>query len=821
MFRRDAARCAVDGADRLVGALLALVVILAPAVTFFAASSAASADQRHGAQAQIRALIGQMTLDEKLSFVSPTADPAGFGEAGYIPGVPRLGIPSLRLTDGPAGVRLLNEPGASTALPAPIELASSFDDQLARQYGQVLGLDTRALGQDVVLGPMTNIIRVPFGGRNFETFSEDPLLAAHMAAGEVQGIQSQGAIATVKHYAENNQENNRTGVDVQVGEQALRQIELPAFKAAVDAGAGAVMCAYNSVNGRHSCSNDILLNQILKTEWGFRGWVMSDWGASQAPTDILAGLDQEMLNLGVNPPHFTTQLKAAIQAGTIPESALDSAVARILGQMQRFGLLAGAATDRPQRDPGAEAKVAQSVAEHGAVLLKNSDGALPLGASDRTIAVIGPTGKTPKVGGGGSAHVIPASAASPLDAITQRAGPGTSVAYATGIDTTGAPIPASALSPAPPFDATGSAMVNPGPPLAYNGTLTVPTDGDYTFVFSPPTYGPLSIDGRGLLFCILEACSGTVHLTAGQHTISVVGINAGTTPAPMRLTWITPEAAAQAKADAVALAKQVQTPIVFAYDDETEGVDRSTLSLPAHQDDLISAVADANPNTIVVLNTGSSITMPWLNKVRAVLDMYYPGENGAEATARLLFGDVNPSGKLTQTFPASDTQTSFAGNPLAYPGVNNEEHYSEGIYIGYRWYDENNVTPLFPLGYGRSYTSFAYRDLKESPHGAGVKVKFRLTNVGHRAGADVAQAYLGPSPDSTLPQAVRALAGYEKVFLQPGETRWVTLTIPAQQLESWDPASHRWQLGTGPRSVWVGDSSADLPLHTTLYVRAH
>ena len=821
MFLWDAASCVASGSHRSLRTRFALVVILAVAMTAFATAANASAARGQVRQAQVRALIGQMTLDEKLSFVSPTADPAGFGEAGYIPGVPRLGIPPLRLTDGPAGVRLLSKPGSTTALPAPIELASSFDDQLARQYGQALGLDTRALGQDVVLGPMTNIIRVPFGGRNFETFSEDPLLAGHMAANEVTGIQSQGAIATVKHFAENNQENNRSSVDVQVGEQALRQIELPPFKAAVDAGAGAVMCSYNSVNGTHSCSNDILLNQIVKTEWGFRGWVMSDWGATQATTDILAGLDQEMLNLGVNPPHLTTALKAAIQAGTIPESALDNAVARILGQMQRFGLLDGAATHRPQRNPAAEAKVAQSVAEQGAVLLKNSDRALPLGAGDRSIAVIGPTGKTPKVGGGGSAHVIPASAASPLDAITQRAGPGTSVRYATGIDTTGVPIPASWLSPAPPFDATGSVTVNPGPPLSYNGTLTVPTDGDYTFVFSPPTYGPLSIDGQQLQFCILEACSGTVHLTAGQHTISVVGINAGTVPAPMRLTWITPEAAAQAKADAVAMAKQVQTPIVFAYDDESEGVDRSTLSLPAHQDDLISAVADANPNTIVVLNTGSSITMPWLNKVRAVLDMYYPGENGAEATARLLFGDVNPSGKLTQTFPTSDTQTSFAGNPLAYPGVNNEEQYSEGIYVGYRWYDKNNLRPLFPFGYGLSYTSFAYRDLKESQHGDGVTVKFRLTNVGRQAGADVAQAYVGPSPDSALPQAVRALAGYKKVLLQPGETRWVTITVPAQQLESWDSGTHRWQLGTGPRSVWVGDSSVNLPLHTTVDVRAH
>ena len=326
----------------LLVALLALALLVAATAT----ASAAPAKTAHGWSAKrVQQLIRTMTLDEKLSFVSGRSDPEGMGEAGYIPGVPRLGIPPLRLTDGPAGVRLLNKTG-STALPAPVALASSFDDQLARQYGAVLGRDTRAFGQDVILGPMTNIIRVPFGGRNFETFSEDPLLSEHMTASEVQGIQSQGAIATVKHYAENNQEDNRMGVDVNVDEQTLRQIELPPFQAAVDAGVGAVMCAYNSVNGQHACSHNELLNNILKTEWGFQGSVMSDWGATHATTDILAGLDQEMFNIGVQPAHMAADLKAAIQGGTIPESALDRAVSRILGQMQRFGLLDGAATDR-------------------------------------------------------------------------------------------------------------------------------------------------------------------------------------------------------------------------------------------------------------------------------------------------------------------------------------------------------------------------------------------------------------------------------------------------------------------------------------------
>jgi beta-glucosidase len=232
-------------------------------------------------------------------------------------------------------------------------------------------------------------------------------------------------------------------------------------------------------------------------------------------------------------------------------------------------------------------------------------------------------------------------------------------------------------------------------------------------------------------------------------------------------------------------------------------------------------VADANPNTIVVLNAGSSVTMPWLGRVKAVLDTYYPGQNGAEATARLLFGDVNPSGKLTQTFPASEDQTSFAGDPLAYPGVGDEEHYSEGIYVGYRWYDKNRITPLFPFGHGLSYTSFAYRNAKASVHERGLKVKVTVTNTGRRTGAEVAQAYVGPSPDLAMPQAVRSLAGYDKVTLAPGESRRLTINVPAKQLRSWNATTQSWELGTGMRTVWVGSSSADLPLEATVRIKGH
>ena len=762
-------------------------------------------------------LISQMTLDEKLSFVEGSVDPQGLGEAGYIPGVPRLGIPPLRLTDSPDGVRLTG--GTATAMPAPVALAAAFDPGLAATYGRTIGTEARALQQDVLLGPMVNIIRVPQGGRNFEAFSEDPLVNATTAAAEITGIQSAGEIATVKHFAANNQENNRTAVDANIDEQTLHQVELPAYQAAVEAGVGAVMCSYNSVNGTHSCSNTDLLNSILKTQWQFNGWVVSDWGATHATTDILAGLDQDMYNIGSQSnTYFSSDLKTAITNSTIPESALDNSVARILGEMQRFGLLDGAATRRPALNLAADALTAQSVAEQGAVLLKNSGNALPLTGSSGSIALIGPAAATAKVDGGGSAAVTPPSAESPLAAITSRAGSSASVQYVPGLDTTGVAIPATALSPAPSFDTSG-ATLQPGQTIFYGGTITVPTSDTYTFSIATPLgYGALAIDGTPIATSIEDTQNGSIQLTAGVHSITFFATPLTSAPITVHLNWITPDMAATARAAAVAVAKTVQTPIVFASDDETEGSDRANLTLPADQDKLIAAVAAANPNTIVVLDVGSAVTMPWLGNVKAVLDMWYPGENGAQATAALLYGDVNPSGRVTQTFPASDSVTPIAGNPNAYPGVNNEEAYSEGIYVGYKWYDKTGNTPLFPFGYGLSYTTFAFSHLhaNSGPHPS---VEFTVTNTGNRAGQEVAQVYVGPSPNVTEPQAVRQLVAYAKVSLRPGESRRVIIQIDPQQLSYWNISTHAWALGTGTRSLWVGSSSADLPLQATITVR--
>ncbi|WP_432537000.1 glycoside hydrolase family 3 C-terminal domain-containing protein [Kineococcus arenarius] len=778
----------------------------------------------------VATLLSQMTLDEKIGMVHGGAeDPEAVGAAGYLPGVPRLGIPELRLADGPAGVRVAE---AATALPAPAALASSFDDTLARQFGEVIGRDGRALGVDVLLSPMTNNIRVPTAGRNFETFGEDPLLASRTVGAEVAGIQSQGLIATIKHYAANNQEQNRMDVDVRVDEQTLQEIELPAFQAAVDAGAGSVMCAYNQLGGVHACENEDLLTTILREQWGFEGWVMSDWGATQSTEAITAGLDMEM----PRGTYFGEPLREAILAGEIPEAALDTSVGRILTQMERVGLLAADPAPRPERDPAGAAQVAQQVAEAGAVLLKNDRNALPLASgADADIAVIGPTAKTPVVTGGGSSRVLPESAAAPIDAITARAGTGADVGWSVGEDLEGVLIPAEALSTAP-LQRTGEDAVPAGEALDYAATVTAPEDGTYTLSLQTTGAGArVSVDGEevlstrsqfgaagGSLIATADGWTNDTHyveLEAGTtHELTVTG-EAGDESLQARLHWVTPSARERTVQEAADAARSAETAVVFAYDEGTEGVDRSSLSLPGTQDELIAAVAAANPNTVVVLNTGAAVTMPWVSSVRAVLETWYPGQEGAEATARLLFGDVSPSGKLSQTFPVSEDVTPVAGDLLRYPGVDGQQVYSEGIDVGYRWYDAVGAESLFPFGHGLSYTSFEYGDLRVQDREGRIEVAFTVTNAGERAGAEVPQVYVGPSSELTQDQAVKSLVGYEKVALAPGQSRRLSIVVEDRWLSSWAIDDDTWELGTGPRDLWVGTSSADLALHDTVDVR--
>lgn len=778
-------------------------------------------------------LLARLTLDEKVSLLHGATDPESLGQAGHVPGVPRLGIPPLRLADGPAGIRVRR---TATALPAPVMLAAAFDPGLARAYGRVIGREGRALGQDVLLSPMANLIRTPYAGRNFETFSEDPLLTADLVAEEIRGIQAEGLVATVKHFALNNQERDRTKVDVRAGEQTQHETELRAFEAAVAAGAGAVMAAYNKVDGVHAAENATLLTAILRDRWGFDGWVMSDWNAAYTTGPALAaGLDMEM----PGGSRYGAALRDAVRAGRIEEAAVDRSVRRILSVRERFGLL-DATPSRPARDAASGARLALRVATAGATLLRNERGALPLtDRAARSLAVIGPTATVPFVSGGGSAHVVPDAAAKPLDTIRARAGEEGSVAYALGEDLFGRPLPP--LSPAVDLEGVDVAA---GATWTRTVTLTATDPDEWTFLvhYSGPR-PTVTLDGtelfpvkQGITEYFVGGLLGrapdglhvrrtTLPLAAGPHELTVTA-QGGPAGQRFRLRAVTGATRAADLAEAVRVARAAHSVVLFAYEDATEGQDRVSLALPGRQEALVEAVTAANARTTVVLNTSSAVTMPWLERTAAVLQMYYPGQEGAAATTAVLFGDADPGGRLTQTFPAAEDRHPTAGNPRRYPGVDGVEEYSEGVHVGHRWYEAQGVTPLFPFGHGLSYTTFRYEDLTvgtgAETGAGGIDVTFTVRNTGRRDGVEVAQVYVGPSPDLTalgIDQPRSALAGYRRLELAAGERRRVTVHVTARTLSSWDTARHDWLLGTGRRTVRVGASSADPGLTVGVEVR--
>ena len=794
---------------------------------------------------RVDSLMRAMTLDEKLSLLHGTFDPdpaVGLNSAGYMSGVPRLGIPPLRLTDGTAGIRTS---APATALPAPVALAAAFNPELARRYGAVMGSEGLARNQDVLLAPMINIVRVPQAGRNFESLGEDPFLAGRIVADEVLGIQGAGLIATVKHYAANNFERDRQSVDVHVDERTLHEIYLPAFEAAVRAGAGSVMCSYNLVNGAHACENAELLNDILRTRFAFGGWVMTDWFAAHGLEALKAGLDQEMPGFNIGPRStnwFGDSLKAAVQAGRIPQAAVDQAVHRILGQMDRMGLLTGQPRARPSIDTLANAALARDVAGGGAVLLKNEGSLLPIAREQlATTVVIGPTARTPLVGGGGSARVLPFHTTNALDALQQQAG--APVRFAPGIDLDGTPVPAGAFSNDSAIDYTGTRALPAGSSWSWSGTITAPTSGEYDLKLqSRGGRGQVTLNmgadsirlsttpffGNASLLPTtdnLQNASVTVRLEAGQAVpirVSMDGRGGGPfaaflregggQPLQIRLAWSSPERRRAFVDSAVAAARTAQRVIVFAHDEGSEGVDRSSLSLPARQDSLIAAVASANVNTIVVLSTGSAVVMPWIDRTPAVLQIWYAGQEGGTVAAALLLGDLNPSGKLPVTFPRAAADAPAAA-PARYPGENRVATYDEGALVGYRWYDTRGIAPLFPFGHGLSYTTFAYSDLNVRKSGDGFDVHVTVRNSGRLRGAEVAQVYLAPPPKPPVPMAAQQLVGFEKVDLNPGESRDVTIHVGARQLSYWSTQKSAWVVAHGYRPVLVGSSSRDIRLH--------
>ncbi|HXA61338.1 MAG TPA: glycoside hydrolase family 3 C-terminal domain-containing protein [Streptosporangiaceae bacterium] len=650
---------------------------------------------------RVSQLVAAMTQAQKIQMLHGTGNTSPY--VGDVPAIPSLCIPALNLQDGPQGVGdgLKNV----TQLPAPVAAASTWDTTLEKQYGAVQGAEFAGKGVNVALGPTVNIVRDPRWGRAFETYSEDPYLAGQIAAANIQGIQSQGVLAQVKHAAVYNQETNRNNPadNAIVSNQTLQEIYLPAFAAAItQGGAASAMCSYSTVNGTYACENPYLLNTALYQQDAFTGFVTSDWGATHSTVaSANAGMTMEMPG-GL---FFGTSLSLAVTAGTVTQATLDTMVGRVLTQMFRFGLFDKAPTGSTGAVVTTPAHVttARQIAEEGTVLLKNSGSLLPLStATTHSIAVLGNDGGAGvQTSGGGSAGVTSSGTVSPLTGITNRAGTGVTVSY--------------------------------------------------------------------------EAATDSAGITR-----------------------------------AVNLAKSSDVAIVFANYSESEGGDLSNIDLPGNQNQLISSVAAANPKTIVVLNTGSAVTMPWLGQVAGVFENWYSGQETGNAIAALLFGDVNPSGKLPVTFPASLADVP-AHTTAQWPGANNQVQYSEGVHVGYRWYDSQNITPLYPFGYGLSYTSFGFSNLQVGALSGGTAtVSATVTNTGTRTGSDVVQLYVGDPASTGEPP--KQLKGFNRLTLTAGQSQTVQFTVSSHDLAHWADSSGGWTTPSGTYQIFVGDSSRNLPL---------
>lgn len=694
-------------------------------------------------------VMKEMTLDEKIQLLHgngmPMFDPITPVNAmsnrggGYVIGIPRLGIPALDMCDAAYGVRGSAQNGRySTALPADVALAASWDTAAAFEYGALIGRELRAQGYNMSLGGGADITREPRDGRTFEYLGEDPVLAGTMVARLIAGTQSQHIIGGIKHYAFNDQESGRGSADVHIGERAARESDLLAFEIGVERShADAVMCAYNRVNGFFSCENNYLLNEVLKTDWKFSGFVLSDWGGTHSLEKAsAAGLDHEEGGSFF----YGERYKAAVESGNISMSELNGHVHRVLRSMFAAGVI-----DYPQQrsvvDPFRGLELARTIEEDSIVLLKNDQAALPLDAAKiHTIAIIGAHSDVGMISGGGSAQVDP---------------PGEN-----------AFVP-SAQAPTPP-----------------NVEVWFPTS-------------PLkAIQDRA------------------PHAI--VKYESGTDPAA-----------------AAAMAKGADVAIVFAYQWESEGMDLPNLSLPLHQDDLIAGVAAANPHTIVVLETGSPVTMPWVKAPAAILEAWYAGSDGANAVGDVLFGTVNPSGKLPNTFPESEadlphpTLVKPPPEPMHFSGPISPlqraaglpsfmVNYNEGVEVGYKWYDAEKKSVLFPFGYGLSYTSYRYSGLTVTP-GRTITATFTLVNIGARAGAETAEVYASLPPSAQ--EAPKRLVGWSKVKLNAGEQRTLAIEIDPKYLSIFNVQKNAWRLVPGDYTILVGGSSQDLPLKTVVNLR--
>ncbi len=801
-------------------------------------------------EARVEQLLGRMTLSEKVSLLSGR-------DIWNTVAIERLGIPSITMTDGPHGVRATapeagRKMGAVTAFPTGISMGASWNPDLVEQVGQALAEETRAMDCDILLGPCVNIVRDPRGGRNFETFSEDPYLTGRTAVAYINGVQSRGVGTSLKHFVANNYEVERFRASTNVDERTLREIYLAHFEMAVkEAHPWTVMCSYNRINGTYASQHKILLNEVLKGEWGYRGAVVSDWGANHTIFESVAGgLDLEM----PGPAKYYTLLAEAVRNWQIDEEAVNAAARRVL----RIVLQSGRMDHKPLKgsvNTPAHQRLARQLAEEALTLLKNDGGLLPLARNIKSIAVIGPNAAEAVIEGGGSSRVPPLYRVSPLEALRESLGDKIQIEYASGSDNVDEPftIPTSWLKGGlhgvfyESADFSGEPIESRdgfGPnfwwhiawtplqikPMAirWTGTLTVPEDGLYKISLHHVADIKMFLDGR----LILESTAPRNSTRERVHQETIVQKLQAGQAYEFRLDYVRfaeqdivnyslgmGMAFDPGKDDrvsrAVQVARRCDVALVFAgYPEayESEGMDRPSMDLMGKQNELIAAVAAANPRTAVVLNTGAPVTMPWVDKVPAVLLAYYPGVENGNAVASVLLGKVNPSGKLPVSFPVR-LEDSPAFINASYPGCR-EVNYGEGIFVGYRYFDKKEVAPLFPFGHGLSYTTFVYSNLVVSRRvkaGKPLKVTLEVKNNGREAGKETVQLYISDLRAS-VPRPPKELKGFCKVPLKPGESKMVEFSLDERSLAFYDVHKHAWVAEPGEFEVQIGSSSRDIRL---------
>ena len=819
----------------------ALLVSSILAIVLFACNENEKTSQQN-IEEKIDTLIAQMTLEEKIDMIG------GYKRFSIHP-LPRLGIPEVVLADGPAGVRKY---GPSVAYPACINTAASWDTLIAFNVGASIAAEAKAKNIHVMLGPGMNIYRAPMCSRNFEYLGEDPYLAGQLAASYIRGMQGNGVLATAKHLVANNQEYARTRISSDIDERTLFEIYLPAFRTCIqEADVACVMASYNPLNGVYTSENPYLLHDIVKEKWGFDGFIMSDWFSTHDVSAVTAGLDLEM---PIAQHMNKEKLMPMLESGELSEAVIDDKIRRMLRMYFRFGLMEQATKQEAKMDLDALATVALEASRGGMVLLKNENQALPLNKKElKTLAVIGPNADNVMTGGGGSSFVTPRESVTILQGIKALAGEAVNVTFSSAI-TERFP---DAFFENTVFEGeglTGKFFQNTkleGEPLTtmtakklnyiwddsnapaglelyqysarWTGRYTASASGTYYVAVCGDDGYRVLLDGKPVLdkwdnrgahtnFTEMKLEQGKSYQVVVEHFQGGGG--------SMLQVGIGKKNDKDTFAEAVALAKAADAAIVcvgFNKDTETEGVDRE-FGLSQKQEELIRAVAAVNPRTIVVLNAGGNAAIAnWVDKVSGLLHAWYPGQRGGQAVAEILFGDVNPSGKLPISIEKK-WEDNAVFNSYYDPDGDNHVEYSEGLFVGYRHFDRGEVAPLFPFGYGLSYTTFAYSDLHVErifSDTESVRVTLTVKNTGPVAGKEVVQLYVSDQ-ESSLPRPVKELKAFAKIDLASGASGTVTMTLDSRAFAFYDPSKHDWVTEPGSFTILAGGSSADIQLKETI-----